>query len=213
MSIFQEPKKLHLITYALVWAQVLLGGVLFGACCSPLTYAIFVSLTVIGLLCVHIGKNRFTRVVTRIITGIFWAFVLILVAILAEGIAYGMTEAYTQSLLNSIAIVVGLYLCCAAPVTTAAMLFHGEHTTVYDWLMGCLIPPAQVVTAYVSLYSGVEVPWTVAGAFLPYVWLFLTAVTTLAVWVSARLRTPAQEEAVEHRRKKKEDKAAARKAK
>lgn len=208
MSILQQPAKLHQLSYILVWAQAILGGVLFAACWSPLAYGIFLSLTVIALLCVHIGKSRATRVVTRAIISVFWLFVAILSALLAEALAYGLPEAHLFSLMHGITYFGGLFLCCLSPAATAAMLFHGEHTAVYDRLMSCLILPAMVGTAVLSISPTADIPWTVGGNFLPYVWLALTITATIAVWTSACVRTPAQQVPIDRRREKRAAKRA-----
>lgn len=202
MSILQQPAKLLKLGYILVWAQAVLGGVLFAACWSPLAYGIFLSLAAIALLCVHIGKSRATRVVTRAIISVFWLFVVILAALLAEAIAYGLPEAHLLSLVYGITRFGGLFLCCLSPVAAAALLFHGEHTAVYDRLMGCLILPATVGAAVLSVSPVADVPWTVSGNFLPYVWLVLAAAATVTVWICARVRTPAQQVPIDRHREK-----------
>ena len=205
MAVAQNPAKLHKITYILVWVQAVLGGVLLANCLSPIAHTIFLSLTAIGLLCVHIGKTRATRVITRAVASIFWVFVGILAVTLAEGIVYGLPQVYGDSLVYSITLVVAPYLCYLAPVTTAAMLFHGEHTAAYDRLMGFIVLPAQIGAAYMALFTAAEIPRMVGEGFLPYLWLVLIIAATIAVWMSVRAHTPAQQTAIDRRRQKRLD--------
>jgi hypothetical protein len=212
MSILQEPKKLHSITYALIWAQAILGGVLFAGCWPFLTHGIFAVLAVIALLCVHRGKTRGTRVTARVIISLFWVFALMLGVQAADAAANGFTAEYIARLQDGACWFGGPFLCYLTPVAIAAMLCHGEHTAIYDRVMGCLILPAQIGVAYVSIFTDAGIPWTMGGKFLPYVWLAVLVVTTILVWLCARIRTPAQEVPIERRRQKHADKIAARKA-
>ena len=213
MSVAQDPVKLHRVTYALVWAQAILGGVLLAACWPPLTHGILAVLAAIALLGVHKGTSRGARVAARGIISLFWALALLLAVQTADAAVYGFTADHIATLQDGVCWFGGLFLCYLSPAATAAMLFHGEHTAGYDRLMGCLILPAQIGAAYVSLFTDAGIPWTVGGDFLPYVWLALTVAATVAVWMSARIRTPAQQVAIDRRREKREAKRAERIAK
>lgn len=213
MSILQNPEKLYRITCILVWAQAILGGILLAACWPPLTHGIFAVLAAVALLCVHSGKSRGARVGARVIVSLFWALALLLAVQTADAAACGFTADHITTLQDGVCWFGGLFLCYLSPAAAASMLFHGEHTAGYDRLMGCLILPAQIGVAYVSLFTDAGIPWTVGGAFLPYVWLALIAAATVAVWMSARIRTTAQQAAIDRRREKREAKRAERIAK
>ncbi len=212
MSILQQPTKLHRLTYILVWAQAVLGGVLLAACWPPLTHGIFAVLTAIALLCVHKGSGRGTRVTARVIVSLFWVLVLMLGVQAADAVAYGFTAAHVTSLQDGVCWFGGLFLSYLAPAATAAMLYHGEHTAGYDRVMAGLIAPAQVGTAAFAVFTDADIPWTVGGAFLPYVWLLLTVVTTVFIWMSARIRTDAQQSVIDRRREKRAERLAAKRA-
>lgn len=213
MSILQEPAKLHRVGYILVWAQAVLGGVLLAGCWPPLTHGIFAALTASALLCVHSGKTRGTRITARVIISLFWAFVLMLAVQTADAAACGFTADHIITLQDGVCWFGGLFLCYLSPAAAAAMLHHGEHTAGYDRLMGCVILPAQIGVAVVSIFTDAGIPWTVGGDFLPYIWLALTVAATVTVWLCARIRTPAQEVPIERRRQKREAKRASRIAK
>lgn len=213
MSILEQPKKLHRITYGLVWAQAVLGGILLATCWPPLTHGIFAALTMCALVCVHKGSSRGTRVTARAIVSLFWALSLMLGIQTADAVAQGFTAAHVASLQDGVCWFGGPFLCYLAPATTAAMLYHGEHTAGYDRAMACLIAPAQVGTAMLAVFTDADIPWTVGGAFLPYIWLVLTVVTTVFVWVSARVRTPAQQLVIDLRREKRAARLAAKRGK
>lgn len=213
MSILQEPVKLHRVGYSLVWAQAILGGVLLAACWKPLTHGIFAVLAAGALLCVHIGKTRATRVIARVIVSLFWALALLLAVQTADAAAYGFTAYHFARLQDGLCWFGGLFLCYLSPTATATMLYHGEHTAGYDRLMGCLILPAQIGAAYMSIFTDAGIPWTVGGNLLPYVWLALTVAATAAVWICARIRTPAQQAVIDRRREQREAKRAERIAK
>ncbi len=213
MSILQEPVKLHRISYILVWAQAVLGGVLLAPCWPPLTHGIFAVLTAAVLLCVHKGKTRGTRVFARIIVSLFWLLALMLAVQVLDAAAFGFTAAHVASLQDGLCWFGGLFLCYLAPAATAAMLYHGEHTAGYDRAMACLMLPALVGSAYVSVFTDADIPWLFGGDILPYVWLVLAVAATVAVWICARVRTPAQQAVIDRRREKREAKRAARIAK
>lgn len=210
MSILQQPVKLHRLGYILVWAQAILGGVLLVECWPPLTHGIFAVLTVASLLCVHKGTARATRVIARIIVSLFWVLALLLAVQTADAAVYGFTAEHVAVLQDGVCWFGGLFLCYLSPVATAAMLYHGEYTARYDRLMGCLILPAQIGSAYVSIFTDADIPWTIGGSFLPYVWLALTVAATVTIWMCARALTPAQRAAVDRCREKRGAKRAAR---
>lgn len=213
MSILQEPVKLHRISYILVWAQAVLGGVLLAPCWPPLTHGIFAVLTAAVLLCVHKGKTRGTRVTARIILSLFWLLALMLAVQAVDTAVFGFTAAHVASLQDGVCWFGGLFLCYLTPAATAAMLFHGEHTAGYDRAMACLMLSALVGSAYVSVFTDADVPWLFGGNILPYVWLALAVAATVAVWICARVRTPAQQAVIDRRREKRETKRADRIAK
>lgn len=213
MSLLQQPEKLHRITYILVWAQTILGGVLLAACWPPITHGIFAALTAVVLVCVHKGTTCGTRVAARVIVSLFWVLILMLGIQTADAVVYGFTDAHIASLQDGACWFGGLFLCYLAPAATAAMLYHGEHTAGYDRLMACLILPALVGAAGIAVFTDADIPWTVGGGVLPYIWLMLSALTTAFVWISARIRTEAQQAVIDRRRQRREEKRAARIAK
>ncbi len=213
MSVMQEPERLHKLGYILVWAQAILGGVLLAACWPPLTHSVFAVLTAVALLCVHKGASRGARITARTIVSLFWVLALMLAVQAADAATYGFTADHVATLQDGACWFGGLFLCYLSPAAAAAMLYHGEHTASYDRLMGCLLLPTTVGVAYASIFTEAGIPWTVGGAFLPYVWLVLTIAATVAVWLCARVRTPAQQAVIDHRREKREAKCAARIAK
>ena len=212
MSILQQPAKLHRLAYALVWAQAVLGGILLAACWPPITHGIFAVLTAMVLLCVHKGHSRGTRVSARAIVSLFWVLAVMLGVQLLDAAAFGFTAAHIVSLQDGVCWFGGLFLCYLAPAATAAMLYHGAHTAGYDRVMACLIAPAQIGTAGVAIFTDAEVPWTVGGDFLPYIWLASTVVTTILVWTCAHIRTEAQQSVIDRRREKRAERLAAKRA-
>lgn len=213
MSILQEPVKLHRVGYSLVWAQAILGGVLLAGCWPPLTHGIFAVLTAGALLGVHIGKTRAARVTARVIVSLFWVLALMLAVQTADAVTNDFTADHFARLQDGICWFGGLFLCYLSLAAAAAMLHHGEHTASYDRLMGCLILPAQIGVAYVSIFTDADIPWTVGGNLLPYMWLALTVAATVAVWICARVRTPAQQAVIDRRREKQKAKRTQRIAK
>lgn len=213
MSILQEPNKLHRVGYILVWAQAILGGVLLAGCWPTLTHGILAVLLAAALLCVHKGKVRAARGVVRGIVSLFWALAAMLAIQTADAVTNGLSATHLIALQNGVCWFGAPFLCYLSPAAAAAMLFHGENTAVYDRLMACLIQPALVGAACMALFTDAEIPWTVGGDFLPYIWLILAVATTLIVWLCARIRTPAQEVPITRRREKREAKRAERIAK
>lgn len=213
MSLLQQPAKLHRITYYLVWIQAILGGVLLATCWPPITHAVFAVLATSAVLCVHKGSSRGTRVTVRVIVSLFWVLVLMLGVQTADAVTNGFTAAHVASLQDGACWFGGLFLCYLAPAATAAMLYHGERTAGYDRTMACLIAPAQIGTAVVAVFTDADIPWALGEAFLPYFWLLLTATATIFVWISARVRTPAQQSVIDRRREKREARLAAKREK
>lgn len=203
MSILQDPAKLHRITYALVWAQALLGGVLFAGCWATLVHGIFAVLTVVALVCVHKVKSPEARVLARTIVSLFWLWLCLIAFqggdVLVQMLKQRLTVEHIVRLQDGICWFGGLFLCYLSPAAVATMLYHGERTAAYDRLMGCLIMPVTAGMAYVSIFTGAGILWTIGGKFLPYVWLALVVIATIAVWLSARVRTPEQQVAVDRR--------------
>ncbi len=210
MAILQEPVKLHRIGYILVWAQTVLGGVLLAQCWPPITHGFFAALTAGALLCVHKGKTRGTRIAARIIVSLFWILALMLTVQTIDAAVYGFTAEHIAALQDGACWFGGLFLCYLTPAATAAMLFLGEHTAGYDRAMACLMLPALVISAYLSVFTDADIPWLFGGNILPYVWLALAVAATVTVWICARVRTPAQQAVIDRRRENREAKRAAR---
>ncbi len=210
----KSTRCLHLVGYILVWAEALLGVVLFKNCVTTLAHGLFLAILLAATLCVLLAaKRRAARVTARVLTGVFWVW-LALVAVQTVNTMMGAWYGgYIASLQQAIAIVGAPLLCYLAPAAVTVMLYCGENTAGYDRLVGCVILPAQILTAYVALYTGADIPWTPDGTVLPTVWLVLLAVTTLAVWVCAAKRTEAQQSVIERRRARREEKRAAHEAK
>ena len=204
-SSLTDPSKLHRLSYATTWAQAVLGGILLAPCWPPLTHGVFAVLAAGVLLCVHKLNTRGARIAARSIVGLFWVLAVMLAIQTIDAFVFGFTAAHVAALQDGVCWFGGLFLCYLAPVTVAAALYHGENTAVYDRLTGCVILPAQIGTVCMAVFTDASIPWTVGGGFLPYVWLVLIVVATIAVWTSVRVLTPAQQVAIDRRRQKRLD--------
>ncbi len=210
-SLLNNPVRLQRLGYIFVWTEAVLGGILFAGCWTPLTHGIFAALLGAVLLCTRVAhKSRAARVTVRIINSLFWPLAALLAVQTFFVAMYNFSEIYFARLQEGVAWFGGLFLCYLAPASATAMLRFGAHTAGYDRLLGCLYLPAQLVVAYVALFTDADIPWTLDGTVLPYIWLALTALTTLLLWRCACVRTPEQESVITRRREARQEKSAAR---
>ncbi len=196
-----SPHGFHRLGYILIWAEALLGGILFARCWQPLLHGIFAVLLLAVLLCVFVmKKSRAAHVTARIICGLFWLWAALILVEVADALFHGWYGDYITTLQQGISGFGGLFLCYLAPMITTVMLYSGAHTVGYDRLFGCVCLPAQLLTACVALFTDADIPWAVDGKVLPYVWFALLAVATVVLWLCARIRTPEQESIITLRR-------------
>ena len=217
INLYDRTNHFRRNTYALVWAQALLGGVLFAGCWPPLTHGIFAVLTIAAMLCIHKRNTRGARVFARVVVSFFWAWLCLLAVQSADilvQISNGhLTTEHIARLQDGVCWFGGMFLCYLTPTAVATMLYHSEHTAAYDRMMGCLLLPVAAGAAYVSIFTGANIAWTIGGKFLPYIWLALVVIATVATWLAARAHTPAQQAAIDRRAEKHKQRIEAKKAK
>lgn len=210
-DILTNPLKLHKLTAITVWVQALLGGILLMQTWESTTHIVAIVLLAVTVLCVHKGGPSLgARITARVITGLFWLIAVVFVAQIVLTILYSW-EYYAEDLLANICYFCGLFLCYFAPATVTVMLYSAEHTVAYDRVTGVACQTALLPVTYLCLFVCADIPWSLDGGFISYVFGVVTVVTTALVWLSAKRTSPVQKNALQQRREARQAKVAARK--
>ncbi len=210
-----SPRKLHRYSVISSFVSSMLGLLLLATCWRTPLHILFAVLLAAAMLCMHTAaSNRTGRIILRIIAGSAWIWLALILVETADAIYGGMTASHITRLQDGIVWFGGPLLSYIAPVAAATALFCGEHTTLYDRLTGRVFTIAPVGIAAVALFTDAGVPWPLDGsAMLPSVWLALTLVAAVLLFISLATPTDAQQAAVDARRARIAQKRAAKQAK